>query len=272
VIDGGAGLGKSTTLTSFGKKYEHRLRRRFPGDLTEAGDEYIPVVYVTLAAGTTVKGLNELIADFFAIPLTNRYTKTDLTLLIQKVAHRCATSLFQIDDIHYLKLNNQSDREVNDHLKHLAGTIPATFIYAGIDCERSGLLTEGEGRQSTFSQTGSRFTLLTMTRFSNRGEDGGSDWTSLLMGIERELCLLKMQPGDLSDGLSDYLFDRTHGEMGALMTLIRVGALRAIETGDERLTVEILENVPLSRDAEAESTRRGVRRPGRTAAKRATRR
>lgn len=141
VIDGEASLGKTTILRQFGRSHEHRVRRGCRSDLTDTGDELIPVVYNTLPAGTTVKGLNESIIDFYGLPLSRRTTKVELTMQIQKLAYRCATSVFLIDDVHYLQLSNQSDREVNDHLKHLASTIPVTFVYAGIDCEQSGLPT-----------------------------------------------------------------------------------------------------------------------------------
>src|SRR4029077_10896492 len=120
--------------------YEQGIRSRYASPITTNEDEFTPVVYVTLAANTTVKGLNALIANFYALPYNTRDRKVDLTLMLQEVARRCGTTLFLFDDIHYLKLSLQSDREVSDHLKHMASTISATFVLAGIDCEESGFL------------------------------------------------------------------------------------------------------------------------------------
>jgi len=262
VIDGDAHIGKTTIVTQFGRSYEKTLRKRYPGERTEAGDEFVPVLYLTLAAGTTVKGLSRQILDFYGYPTAPRATQVELTMQVQKAAHRCQTTLAIFDDIHFLKLSNQSDREVNDHLKYLANVIPATFVYAGIDCEESGLLREGKSRmrEKAFSQTGSRFTLHRIEKFRLDTEEEARHWVALLAAIERELVLIKSSEGMLSQKLWRYLFERTHGDIGSLTSLLRQGALLAIENGSERITTSLLDEIKLSHDAEAESRRRGTRK------------
>jgi hypothetical protein len=261
VIDGAADIGKSTIVTQFGRAYEGRLRARYPGELTEDGDEFLPALYLTLASRTSIKGLDRQILEFFGHPYAPRATQGELTMQVQNVARRCRTTLFIIDDIHYLKLGNQSDREVNDHLKHLASVIPATFVYAGIGCEEVGLLREGRSPSSgaRFSQTGSRFSLHRIDRFNVDTEGGTREWIALLAALETELVLMKSFNGMLSNKLRNYLFDRTHGEIGSLTALLRQGALLAINRGDEHLTSALLDEIELSYDAEGESQRRGTR-------------
>jgi len=261
VIDGEADIGKTTIVTQFGRSYERRLRKRYPGELTEGGDEFLPVLYVTLAAGTTVKGLSRQMLEFYAYPTSPRATQVELTMQVQKVAGRCQTKLAIFDDIHYLRLSNQSDREVNDHLKYLASVIPATFVYAGIDCEKGGLLHEGQSRmrEKAFSQTGSRFSLHRIEKFRTDTGEGARHWVALLAAIERELVLMGSFEGMLAQKLWRYLFDRTHGEIGSLTSLLRQGALLAIENGSERITSALLDGITLSYDAEIESQRRGTR-------------
>lgn len=262
VIDGEADTGKTTILTHFGRRHERVLRKLYPGELTDAGDEFLPVVYVTLAAGTTVKSVSRQILDFYGYPVSPRATQVELTMHVQKVALRCFTKLMLIDDVHFLNLNNQPDRVVNDHLKYLASVIPATFVYAGIDCEEGGLLREGKSRVrgKAFSQTGSRFTLHRIDKFSIDTGEGAQRWVELLAGIERELVLMNSVDGMLSKKLRRYLFNRTHGEIGSLTSLLRQGAFLAIENGSERLTDSLLDEIELSYDAEAESQRRGTRK------------
>lgn len=261
VIDGEADIGKTTILSQFGRLYERTVRKQYPSDLTETGDEFLPALYVTLAAGTTVKGLSKQMLEFYAYPYARTATQVELTMQVQKVARRCQTTLFQFDDIHYLKLGNQSDREVNDHLKHLASIIPATFIYAGIDCEEAGLLREGKSRMhdKAFSQTGSRFSLHRIKKFRIDTEADARDWIALVKAIEAEIVLMQSFDGMLSDKLWRYLFERTHGEIGSLTSLIRQGALLAIQTGKERLTANLLDEIRLSYDAETERQRRRTR-------------
>jgi len=60
-------------------------------------------------------------------------------------------------------------------------------------------------------------------------------------------------PGMLADHLSDYLFARSTGHIGSLMTLVARGCQRAIRTGAEHLDAEVLDQV--KNDAAAESAR-----------------
>jgi hypothetical protein len=66
--------------------------------------------------------------------------------------------------------------------------------------------------------------------------------------------LAQAHPGMLSDELSDYLFARSTGRIGSLMTLINRGCQRAVRTGGERLDMTVLDAV--KNDAAAENARR----------------
>ena len=61
------------------------------------------------------------------------------------------------------------------------------------------------------------------------------------------------RPGMLADELSDYLFARSTGHIGSLMTLINRGCQRAVRTGEEKLTTELLDKVRI--DAASEKAR-----------------
>jgi hypothetical protein len=58
----------------------------------------------------------------------------------------------------------------------------------------------------------------------------------------------------LADELSDYLFARSTGHIGSLMTLINRGCQRAIRCGDERLSQDLLDRV--KNDEASENARR----------------
>jgi hypothetical protein len=53
-----------------------------------------------------------------------------------------------------------------------------------------------------------------------------------------------------------YLFDRTQGQIGSLMNLLRQGAILAIDRDEERLTEELLEQIQLSYFAESARPKR----------------
>ena len=266
IIDGLGNSGKTTIIIEFGRRYELTLRSRYSSELTAGGDEFIPVVYVTLPAETTIKGLNLALAEFYGAPYHQRATKDELSVMIQRVARRCATSVFLIDDIHFLDFRDKDHRKLNDHLKYLANTISATFIYAGIGCTQGGLLNEGGS--PTFSQTRKRFSLIPVEPFTIDTGGGRRTWASLLEGIEDELVLFDAHPGMLSRTLAGYLYERSGGYIGPLMSLIRQGANLAIERASgtrakEVISESLLEGITIDWDHEETRPRwRNRRRRG----------
>ena len=50
------------------------------------------------------------------------------------------------------------------------------------------------------------------------------------------MVLADKRPGMIVDDLSDYLFARSTGHIGSLMTLINRGCQRAVRSGAENLT------------------------------------
>jgi len=177
------------------------------------------------------------------------------------VARLTMTTLFIVDDIHFVNLGTREGQAVNDHLKYLANTIAATFVYAGIGCELTGLMTEGFGPSAeSRSQTKSRFTLLEAGSFEDRTPEGRRMWRAVLASFESELVLLQARPGDVHKTLAPYLFWRTAGVIGTLSSLLREGAALAIERGCERLSESLLDDLPADAEAQGQSSRR--KRPG----------
>jgi hypothetical protein len=92
-----------------------------------------------------------------------------------------------------------------------------------------------------------------MRPFLVTSEEGRREWRQLLLAIEERLVLADTTPGMLAEHLSDYLYTRSTGHIGSLMTLINRGCQRAVRTGTERLTASLLDNV--KNDAAAEKAR-----------------
>ena len=55
--------------------------------------------------------------------------------------------------------------------------------------------------------------------------------------------LANKYPGMLADDLADYMYARSTGHFASLMTLIARGCLRAVASGEERLTAGLLDKV-----------------------------
>ena len=101
-----------------------------------------------------------------------------------------------------------------------------------------------------------------MERFANTTA-GQKQWRSVLHAIEQRVVLVKHREGTLSEQLADYLYVRTSGHIGSLMTLINRASSRAIRTGTEALTEQLLDATPI--DAAAEAAREVTQAELRTA-------
>ena len=152
-------------------------------------------------------------------------------------------------------MNRRDGVEVANHFKWLANEFPVTFIFVGVGIERRGLTREGlVATDSAMAQTARRWTRLAIEPFQIFTEQGRRQWRSLLLAIEQSIVLADSHQGMVADDLADYLFARSTGHIGSLMTLITRGCYRAVRSGEERLTVALLDRV--RNDEAAEAARR----------------
>ena len=135
-------------------------------------------------------------------------------------------------------------------------TISATFVFAGINAEEGGLIRRDAG--PSYWATERRIQLHRVLPFSIKDKAHAEDWVTLLQGIELQLLLSRAQPGDLSmtvieetgTPMWEYLYGRSGGEIGSLTQLLRIGANRAIKTGSERITFDLLDGVRINQGRE----------------------
>ena len=144
-----------------------------------------------------------------------------------------------------LNLATTVGEDMSDHLKYFTEHLPATFVYAGINVERSGLFTGVRGKQIA-----GRCVLISTSPFPYQQE-----WKGLVVTMEAALRLHRHQPGSLAK-MDRYLHQRTGGMIGSLSHLIRAGAISAIVDGREALTRDLLDEIPL--DHAAQSLRDGA--------------
>ena len=173
---------------------------------------------------------------------------------MQVIGIIAARAVGKIDDLHFLRWRLSSGVEISNHLKYIANEFPVTLLLIGVGLEAGGLLSEGRSySDAVLAQTGRRTTVLDMRPFLVSTEEGRREWRQLLLAIEERLVLADTTPGMLAEHLSDYLYTRSTGHIGSLMTLINRGCQRAVRTGTERLTASLLDNV--KNDAAAEKAR-----------------
>jgi hypothetical protein len=253
VIDAFPGLGKTTIAQTFAKAvYERHLA--LYGPRTAAGHERVPVLYTTLTSATSKRSFNAALCRFFNLPGCARGTAEELGHRAADAVSLCEVRLCVVDDVHFLDVTRRDGREVANHFKYLANTFPVTFLYVGVGLARRGLLSEGLGpAEAELAQNARRWTSFDLAPFEVDSAAGRRTWRRLLLAIERDLVLADAFPGMLVDRLSDYLFARSSGHFASLMALVARGCRRAVRTGAEQLTADLLDQV--RNDAAAEAAR-----------------
>lgn len=258
VIDAPPGLGKSTAVNAFGRAFHLKQIARHGRDLDDGQTLHIPVCRVGFAGNMTTRALNEAILNFYNHPSADasksRYLRNrNLAALAAESVMRHGTRLIIVDDVHFLKIHTDEGVAVANELKWLANEYPATFLFTGVNMKGTGLLSESkQSDQMAMSQTARRWTLLTLPPFAHPVEGNRKPWLSVLAAIESRLVLANARPHMLR-AQADYLYMRSTGMIGSLFELIIRGSARAIRTGTESLTRELLDDIEI--DAAAENAR-----------------
>lgn len=228
IISGAAATGKTTAIKQLGRFHELRTRARFPGD-----DSRIPVVYVTAPPKGSPRKLAMEFARFLGLPTINpRMNVTDISDAVCQVMIDARTDIVVVDEIHNLNLDTRAGEELSDHLKYFTEHLPATFVYAGIEVEKSGLFTGTRGRQLA-----GRCGVIHTSAFPDAKE-----WRQLVAAMEGTLRLHRHKPGTLV-AEARYLHLRTCGMIGSLAHLIRAAAIQSMLDGSEKVTRELMDTV-----------------------------
>lgn len=254
VIDGLPGLGKTTIANLFARDFDRAQMAAF-GPVSESGDERVPVLHVGLTSNTTLRTLNRMICEFYGHPAARRASAAQLGSYAADCVLSCSTRLAVIDDVHFVDQHRRDGVAVSNHFKWLANELPVTFIFAGVGLAERRFFAEGlTGSSAAMAQTARRWTRLAVVPFDRDDAAGRRDWASLLAAIEGRLVLADARPGMLTDA-ADYLFARTGGNIGSLVTLILRGCFLAIASRAEHLSEGLFERVRIDEAAEAARTR-----------------
>jgi len=238
IVSGLPATGKSTALKQLGRTHELMVRERYPGT------GRIPVVYVTTPPKGSPRKLAMEFARFLGLPPVRRgQNTTDIADAVCQVLIDARADLVLVDEIHNLNLATSAGEDMSDHLKYFTEHLPATFVYAGVDVERSGLFTGVRGKQIA-----GRCVLISTGPFPCQAE-----WAGLLATLDAALRLHRHQPGTLPR-LSGYLHQRTGGMIGSLSHLVRAAALTAVMDGTEEITRKLLDGIPVDHAAQSRAS------------------
>jgi hypothetical protein len=137
-----------------------------------------------------------------------------------------------IIEIHNLNLDTRAGEELSDHLKYFTEHLPATFVYAGIDVERSGLSPEPAAASA-------RDAAVSFTPVRSQMPKNGASWSRRW----RAPCGCTAHPPGTLVAEARYLHRRTGGMIGSLAHLIRAAAISAMLDGTEHVTRALMDTV-----------------------------
>ncbi|MFV8160553.1 ATP-binding protein [Mycobacterium sp. 134] len=253
-IDAFPGLGKTTSVLDFARKF-HRREIKELGTETTEGHERWPVCRVGLTGNTGMVEFNRAMLSFFAHPGMSRGNAAHFAHRALDCVLACETKLLIVDDLHFLRWRNTVGVEISNHFKYIANEFPVTLVFVGVGLAARGLFSEGHSYEdAVIAQTGRRTTKLDIGPFVINTDEGRREWRQLLLALEQRIALADKHPGMLADDLSEYLFARSTGHIGSLMTLINRGCQRAVRTGAELLSRELMDLV--KNDEASEKARR----------------
>jgi Bacterial TniB protein len=256
-IEGPAGIGKTTAVENFAKRF-HLDEVADGGPMTREGHERWPVCRITLNGTPTPRAIYIAMLHFLAHPAVRTGNADQFKLRALDAFLDCSVRLLIIDEVHFSAFNTADGVKLSNTFKSIANDFPVTTLFVGIGLSEAGFFSEGRGDSSkqhnVRQQTARRVTAHAMRPFEAESLADRRQWRTLVRAIEKQLVLADHEQRSLASGeMSDYLYVRTQGYFQSMATLITRGCALAILDGREALTIDVLEQVTI--DVAAESGR-----------------
>jgi hypothetical protein len=267
MINGGGFQGKTETVCETAASFEEDWLETHaylnPDAVPGTRDLVAPVAYVQTPVTAKPISTCQAILDFFGEDYKNMRLG-ELTRTVRRALKEHATKVLVLDDITRLKMHREADQDVLDFIRDLMNI--TVVVLVGVGIPNSGLLREGRQDRRTgewvfppvrdkgkspndeaATQTERRFKLVNLDPFSYDTPEDIQAWLKHLSGIEAQLRLFRSEDSMLTSGMMpEYLFRRTGGIVGLLGCLIEEACMAAMDTGEERLTQELLDEVDIN--------------------------
>lgn len=253
IVTGDNVLGKSTMLYQVAFEAHRQLvtphqdpdtrptvtARTTTAGIVEALDvHHVPVLFLSLAAGTTVAKFNAQIVQALEYREGVEKRARYLDLL-----ERHGVRLLIVDDLHLLKTSVKQGREALDHLKAVvtaAGELGATVIFAGANLHTHPVMDDPQVTGRAYEIPVEPYTATTT--------DDRRAFQLFLRDCSKQLqpYLPLGRPDHIHDTLPQLLLARSAGYHRELLTLLREATTAAIEDGSWAITDQHVGNVELS--------------------------
>lgn len=239
IVEGPRGTGKSALLQWIGVHWERRMSQ-----LYEPDENRIPVI--ALSVPPPVRGNQRNWAGAFARFLGQERDSGDPTESIIGAMRTARTTLVLIDGIE--RLRTAVDAELAfQYLDVINEETGATFIYCGRGARSivDPLTRDNDTPLEKNEEAWGDHPLLCTGRIGF-DEDGMRTCAQIVDKFDEALRLYRHRRGDLVE-LSPQLHTLSRGNMRALSHLICQAAQKAIRSGQERITPELLRTIPVGR-------------------------
>lgn len=234
LLTGPSSVGKTTACISVMRYVYLAFKTQHPEAIAAGA---VPVAYVEVPPSSTPKGMMQRFADFYGIPYGERSSLNILKKAVVAAMRTSHTQLVVVDEVHNLSRVSAASGQSVDTLKDLSNDSTATFVYAGIGLEATGLLAGARG-----DQISRRFTPLHMTVFKYETKQEQAVWNGIVGAFSKALPLLAHDPASLVEH-SRWLHMQTGGNIGTLQSILVQAVLSLIDAGQpasERVTQKLL--------------------------------
>lgn len=204
--------------------------------------DWVPVVYVTLMASSSIKEINALILLYLGYPPEGLARTTTTRVLHALRMH--GVQVVILDDAHMLRSTNAQGRAVLDYIKFLNTELGevnnGTVILVGANLHSTAILDDPQIR--------ARLTTMTVDAFQISTIEKKAAWQDLLAtAANRPLQHLPDAAPDLFvTRLAQHIWQRTQGFVGEVAKLVAGSVLDAVHDRRSVITHDDLDAVKLS--------------------------
>lgn len=204
--------------------------------------DWVPVVFVTLMASSSIKEINALILLYLGYPPEGLARTTTTRVLHALRMH--GVQVVILDDAHMLRSTNAQGRAVLDYIKFLNTELGevnnGTVILVGANLQSTAILDDPQIR--------ARLTTMTVDAFQISTIEHKAAWQDLLAtaGDQPLLHLPDAAPDLFVTKLTQHIWRRTQGFVGEVAKLVAGSVLDAVHDRRSVITHDDLDAVKLS--------------------------
>ncbi|MEU6347178.1 ATP-binding protein [Streptomyces sp. NPDC046977] len=246
IIDGEEGTGKTFLLRSLGRDFQQRAEKYY--------SDRIPVVHILAPHDADSKqawlweigqflGLAPEPKDLTEAPQwakTKQLRCPDLSIPVMHVLEHAKTDILLIDDIHRVTVDQLAVfLPLSDYLRNKLGI---TTIYCGTGAAEIFHAARLKANRHSKDPQHNTLPVLRLEPIPYRDGVDLETWPRLVKGFEKQVRLHRLAEGDLTRHAT-YLHQRTGGRLLYISQLVCQAAQAAIHTGEETITLDLLESI-----------------------------